>query len=148
LSYTSFVNNGEHNTFQSVWYQLQPSKERQISSSDSIRETEKLSNKDVVNKKSVTLRRKAKILTKTELNDRIIKLKVETNIQTGKGNTTRIGNSETETGKCTKKEVVLSQTQMPITGLVSFPGSGNTWTRHLIQQMTGIKYIFNSATVQ
>ncbi|XP_060555746.1 WSCD family member CG9164-like [Ruditapes philippinarum] len=26
---------------------------------------------------------------------------------------------------------------MPITGLVSFPGSGNTWTRHLIQQMTG-----------
>ncbi|XP_045170247.2 WSCD family member AGAP003962-like [Mercenaria mercenaria] len=39
---------------------------------------------------------------------------------------------------CSKKEINLSQTLLPITGLVSFPGSGNTWTRHLIQQMTGI----------
>jgi len=31
-------------------------------------------------------------------------------------------------------------TALPVTGLVSFPGSGNTWVRHLIQQMTGNTY--------
>ena len=44
-----------------------------------------------------------------------------------------------EDDNCTKKEVKLSHTALPITGLFSFPGSGNTWTRHLIQQMTGTK---------
>ena len=44
-----------------------------------------------------------------------------------------------EDDNCTKKEIKLSRTKLPITGLVSFPGSGNTWTRHLIQQMTGTK---------
>ena len=44
-----------------------------------------------------------------------------------------------EDDNCTKKEVKLSRTALPITGLFSFPGSGNTWTRHLIQQMTGTK---------
>ncbi|XP_045165723.2 WSC domain-containing protein 1-like [Mercenaria mercenaria] len=39
---------------------------------------------------------------------------------------------------CNERNVSLSKTALPLTGLVSFPGSGNTWTRHLIQQMTGI----------
>ncbi|KAL4237963.1 hypothetical protein ACF0H5_002673 [Mactra antiquata] len=39
---------------------------------------------------------------------------------------------------CTEKRVKLSKHNLPITGLSSFPGSGNTWTRHLIQQMTGL----------
>ncbi|XP_053386775.1 WSCD family member CG9164-like [Mercenaria mercenaria] len=39
---------------------------------------------------------------------------------------------------CIKRNVSLAETPLPMTGLVSFPGSGNTWTRHLIQQMTGI----------
>ncbi|XP_067670759.1 WSCD family member GA21586-like [Haliotis asinina] len=34
--------------------------------------------------------------------------------------------------------VSLSQKPLPLTVLVSFPGSGNTWTRHLLEQMTGI----------
>ena len=38
---------------------------------------------------------------------------------------------------CRLKNVTLSRISLPITGLVSFPGSGNTWVRHLIQQMTG-----------
>jgi len=38
---------------------------------------------------------------------------------------------------CRKRTVRLSRTPLPVTGLVSFPGSGNTWVRHLIQQMTG-----------
>ena len=46
-------------------------------------------------------------------------------------------NFEIGSDNCTKKKVTLSRTKLPITGLVSFPGSGNTWTRHLIQQMTG-----------
>ena len=33
-----------------------------------------------------------------------------------------------------------SRTDLPLVLLVSFPGSGNTWTRHLIQQATGILY--------
>lgn len=37
---------------------------------------------------------------------------------------------------CIKKNVSLSEGELPLTGLGSFPGSGNTWTRHLIQQMT------------
>lgn len=41
-------------------------------------------------------------------------------------------------GNCKLREVKLSPTPLPMTGLVNFPGSGNTWTRHLIQQMTGI----------
>ena len=30
-----------------------------------------------------------------------------------------------------------SKTSLPLTALVSFPGSGNTWVRHLLQQATG-----------
>ncbi|XP_045165965.2 uncharacterized protein LOC123529629 [Mercenaria mercenaria] len=51
----------------------------------------------------------------------------------------RLGNASSDGSvNCSKKKVKLSQTVLPITGLVSFPGSGNTWTRHLIQQMTGL----------
>ena len=32
----------------------------------------------------------------------------------------------------------LSETPLPVTGLFSFPGAGNTWTRHLLQQVSGI----------
>lgn len=39
---------------------------------------------------------------------------------------------------CSRRVVELFQTARPVIGLVSFPGSGNTWTRHLIQQMTGM----------
>ena len=31
----------------------------------------------------------------------------------------------------------LSTESLPITGLVSFPGAGNTWARHLLQQVSG-----------
>ena len=30
-----------------------------------------------------------------------------------------------------------SKTKLPVTALASFPGSGNTWVRHLLQQATG-----------
>ena len=30
-----------------------------------------------------------------------------------------------------------SKTSLPLTALASFPGSGNTWVRHLLQQATG-----------
>ncbi|KAL4237394.1 hypothetical protein ACF0H5_002112 [Mactra antiquata] len=39
---------------------------------------------------------------------------------------------------CKEKEVRLSSYTRPVIGLMSFPGSGNTWTRHLIQQMSGL----------
>lgn len=38
--------------------------------------------------------------------------------------------------KCKKPH--LSQTPLPLTALASFPGSGNTWVRHILQQATGI----------
>lgn len=48
--------------------------------------------------------------------------------------------------KLTCKTVRLSPKPLPRTALASFPGSGNTWVRHLVQQATGkvlyiIKYI-------
>lgn len=33
--------------------------------------------------------------------------------------------------------VSFSKIALPVTALVSFPGSGNTWLRHLIQEATG-----------
>ena len=39
--------------------------------------------------------------------------------------------------QCKLVEPKLSTTPLPVTGLVSFPGAGNTWTRHLIQQTSG-----------
>ena len=36
---------------------------------------------------------------------------------------------------CTK--LGFSKTPLPLTALASYPGSGNTWLRHLIQQGTG-----------
>lgn len=45
--------------------------------------------------------------------------------------------SDAATVNCTPRAIHLSSKVLPVTGLVSFPGSGNTWTRHLIQQMTG-----------
>ena len=38
---------------------------------------------------------------------------------------------------CKLVEPKLSPTLLPTTGLVSFPGAGNTWTRHLLQQVSG-----------
>lgn len=38
----------------------------------------------------------------------------------------------------TCKPVRLSRQPLPLTALASFPGSGNTWIRHLLQQATGI----------
>lgn len=38
----------------------------------------------------------------------------------------------------TCKPVGLSKVGLPLTALASYPGSGNTWLRHLLQQSTGI----------
>lgn len=51
---------------------------------------------------------------------------------------TTIRNSELQTKtQCKERVLILSNTSLPVTGLVSFPGSGNTWLRHLLQQLTG-----------
>ncbi|CAH1800959.1 unnamed protein product, partial [Owenia fusiformis] len=34
--------------------------------------------------------------------------------------------------------IKFSDTPLPLTALYSWPGSGNTWVRHLLQQLTGI----------
>ena len=39
------------------------------------------------------------------------------------------------TGDCRPQG--YSKVKLPITALASFPGSGNTWVRHLLQQSTG-----------
>lgn len=39
--------------------------------------------------------------------------------------------------KCENITIRLAEERLPKTGLVSFPGSGNTWTRHLLQQVSG-----------
>ena len=39
--------------------------------------------------------------------------------------------------ECELVDPNLSSTPLPTTGLVSYPGSGNTWTRHLLQQVSG-----------
>ena len=38
---------------------------------------------------------------------------------------------------CFGKSLKILDPPGPITGLLSFPGSGNTWLRHLIQRATG-----------
>ena len=38
------------------------------------------------------------------------------------------------------RAVGFSKTALPRTALASFPGSGNTWVRHLLQQATGKRY--------
>ena len=37
-----------------------------------------------------------------------------------------------------KRLPLKNKSNMPVTGLITFPGSGNTWTRHLIQISTGM----------
>ena len=39
--------------------------------------------------------------------------------------------------KCSPVVPRLSEKPLPVTGLVSYPGSGNTWVRHLMQEVTG-----------
>lgn len=36
------------------------------------------------------------------------------------------------------QKLILSERELPIVALSSFPGSGNTWLRHLVQQISGI----------
>ena len=43
--------------------------------------------------------------------------------------------SRTNEKECQKMH--FSETKLPVTALASWPGSGNTWMRHLIQQATG-----------
>ena len=38
---------------------------------------------------------------------------------------------------CKPVLIRISEKPLPVTGLASFPGSGNTWTRHLLQQVSG-----------
>ncbi|KAH3768740.1 WSC domain-containing protein 1-like [Dreissena polymorpha] len=48
------------------------------------------------------------------------------------------GDSASDKVTCTRREVKLSPTILSPPALVSFPGSGSTWVRHMVQQMTGI----------
>ncbi|XP_055956904.1 WSCD family member GA21586-like, partial [Patella vulgata] len=37
------------------------------------------------------------------------------------------------------KDLGFAKTPLPVTALASYPGSGNSWTRHLLQKSTVIK---------
>ncbi|XP_060073302.1 WSCD family member AAEL009094-like [Ylistrum balloti] len=52
--------------------------------------------------------------------------------------------------RCKRDFVSLSRSHLPRTALASSPGSGNTWTRHLLQQATGIRTgsIYNDGELQ
>jgi len=55
----------------------------------------------------------------------------------------RVSNSDSKVNtvtKCQKRDLRLAD-GLPATGLLSFPGSGNTWTRHMLQQITGMVYL-------
>jgi len=61
-----------------------------------------------------------------------------------KGNGQQIATSKTaevkasvNTSECKERVPKLSEKPLPLTALISFPGAGSTWVRHLIQQMTG-----------
>ena len=45
--------------------------------------------------------------------------------------------ADPDSGSTDCVRVHLSQTKLPLTYLASFPGSGNTWVRHLLQQASG-----------
>ena len=47
------------------------------------------------------------------------------------------GRKTTLNSECKPAVPRLSTKPLPVTGLVSFPGAGNTWTRHLLQQVSG-----------
>ena len=51
-------------------------------------------------------------------------------------NTTQTNKHE-NMSNCEIKQPTTSSKRLPVTALVSFPASGNTWTRHLLQQLTG-----------
>lgn len=39
---------------------------------------------------------------------------------------------------CVERVPAFSETKLPLTALVSYPGSGSTWLRHIVQQLTGV----------
>ena len=41
---------------------------------------------------------------------------------------------------CPARSVTFSEFRRPAVALASFPGSGNTWVRHLVEQLTGRKF--------
>ena len=41
------------------------------------------------------------------------------------------------TDPCQNMSVRLSDVPLPVTGIVSYPGAGNTWTRYLLQKASG-----------
>jgi hypothetical protein len=138
---TNYFGDSENSIFKSELFKLivsQPSKEANTSISDISTKTKNISDRDVVYKKRLSFTGKTNMseLKDTKLNNGNVKFRAKLQ----NSSTTRIKDSTMGAENCTKKEVSLSQRQLPVTGLVSFPGSGNTWTRHLIQQMTGIKY--------
>ena len=46
-------------------------------------------------------------------------------------------NGEGTTYPCQNLSVHLSDVPLPVTGIVSYPGAGNTWTRYLLQKVSG-----------
>lgn len=45
--------------------------------------------------------------------------------------------SSSKTARCPRTNFTATDPSCPRTWLLSFPGSGNTWTRHILQQLTG-----------
>ena len=39
--------------------------------------------------------------------------------------------------RCKERLPMFSELKLPKTALVSYPGSGSTWVRHIVQQLTG-----------
>jgi hypothetical protein len=140
--YTYFYGNNENHIVQSSRItQLQPVGEK--SESNSSIKSKNTTLIKVMNENNVSSFGKANMsseITDTSAND-VGNLKLDYQANRRNINIVNSEGNEKENDNCKWKTVALSQTQLPITGLVSFPGSGNTWTRHLIQQMTGTKQI-------
>ena len=58
--------------------------------------------------------------------------------RTSSGNKTQINDPTNQKAKPKScQSIGYSSIKLPITALASFPGSGNTWVRHLLEQATG-----------
>ncbi|XP_065207725.1 WSCD family member CG9164 [Planococcus citri] len=62
----------------------------------------------------------------------------ETNIVYIQGHTYKVIQHKPKVHWCQPLKFLKTRSKRPITALASFPGSGNTWLRYLLQQATGI----------
>ena len=91
---------------------------------------------------------KCKILMNEDIIDKAMKYGLPSTLSSRDRQTRQTGTARNSSAPEECSSQSYSQQPLPMTALASFPGSGNTWVRHLLQQLTGSVLVLQLLFIQ